>query len=71
MMIAVIMNDFQGGEKSKDQKTLENKKKRKKESQNADDTTADDMDLDCMDWWSKYHASMETMIRVCLLPWKP
>ena len=37
------------------------KKKKKKKGQAEDD---DEMDMECLDWWSKYFASMETMIRV-------
>ncbi|KAK3090409.1 hypothetical protein FSP39_011632 [Pinctada imbricata] len=43
----------------KKQKTAENKR-RKKEGNTEDD---DELDLDSMDWWSKYFASVETLIR--------
>ena len=26
----------------------------------------EELDPDGMDWWTKYHASMDTMVRVCL-----
>ncbi|KAK2155009.1 hypothetical protein LSH36_251g03006, partial [Paralvinella palmiformis] len=52
-----------GTEKDKEQNKVDVKKKRKKDALDADDLGADDMDLDCLDWWSKYHASMETMIK--------
>lgn len=41
-------------------KTEENARRKKKDS--LDDE--DEMDLDSMDWWSKYFASVETLIRV-------
>ena len=40
------------------------KKKKKKKGQTEDD---DEMDLESLDWWSKYFASVETMIRVSKL----
>lgn len=43
----------------KEQKTAENKRRKKKG--NIDD---DEPDMDALDWWSKYFASVETMIRV-------
>ena len=54
---------MQGTDKDKAQNKIDIKKKRKKDALDADDLV-DDMDLDCLDWWSKYHASMETMIKV-------
>lgn len=41
-------------------KTEENARRKKKDS--LDDE--DEMDMDSMDWWSKYFASVETLIRV-------
>lgn len=41
-------------------KTEENVRRKKKDS--LDDE--DEMDMDSMDWWSKYFASVETLIRV-------
>ncbi len=38
-------------------------KKRKKKNQEEDD----EMDVESLDWWSKYFASMETMIRVSIV----
>ena len=43
----------------KEQKTEENKRRKKKG--NVDE---DEPDMDALDWWSKYFASVETMIRV-------
>ena len=43
----------------KEQKTAENKRRKKKG--NVDE---DEPDMDALDWWSKYFASVETMIRV-------
>ena len=40
------------------------KKKKKKKGQAEDD---DEMDMESLDWWSKYFASVETMIRVSRL----
>ena len=40
------------------------KKKKKKKGQSEDD---DEMDMESLDWWSKYFASVETMIRVSRL----
>ena len=37
------------------------KKKKKKKGQQEED---DEMDMESLDWWSKYFASVETMIRV-------
>ena len=53
--------DFGG--KTKNQKTAENKRKKRKDSMSSvnDD---DDVDLDGMDWWSKYHASVELLLSV-------
>ena len=53
------------GGKTKDQKTAENKKKKRRDSQlsAADD---DDVNQDGMDWWSKYHASMDLVLTVRL-----
>ena len=45
----------------KELKTSENRKKKKKDALNSED---DEPDLESLDWWSKYFASMETMIRV-------
>ena len=42
----------------KEMKTAENKRRKKG---NVDD---DEPDMDALDWWSKYFASVETMIRV-------
>jgi hypothetical protein len=49
---------FQGD--AKEQKTEENKKKKKKS-----DSDEDKEDQESLDWWSKYFASVETMIKVC------
>ena len=53
----------------KEAKQLDNAKKKskvKRQSMAGSDNGEDEeMDTDNMDWWSKYHASMETMIRVC------
>lgn len=43
----------------KKQKTAENK--RKKKSSTDDD---EDLDLESLDWWSKYFASVDTLIQV-------
>ena len=48
---------FQGD--AKEQKTEENKKKKKKS-----DSEEDKEDQESLDWWSKYFASVETMIKV-------
>ena len=40
------------------------KKKKKKKGNTEDD---DEMDMESLDWWSKYFASVETMIRVSRL----
>lgn len=37
------------------------KRKKKKKGQAEDD---DEMDMESLDWWSKYFASVETMIKV-------
>ena len=52
-----------GGVVKKEQKQAENKKKKKKGGDNGD-AEGDDLDIENLDWWSKYHASVETMIRV-------
>lgn len=58
----MLKTPFQQGEKVKADKTAENRKKKKyKDSLNGDE---DEPDLENMDWWSKYHASVETMIQV-------
>ena len=61
------MSPFQGGN-IKEAKQLDSAKKKGKgkrqsvaASENDDE---EEMDTENMDWWSKYHASMETMIRV-------
>ena len=63
-IISLWFTFLQGGESKKDQKSSETRKKKKKDSR-GDPEEGEDMDLDNMDWWSKYHASMQTMIRVC------
>jgi len=45
----------------KDRKGAEAKKGKKKDS-----SSDEEPDPDAMDWWTKYHASMDTMFRVCL-----
>jgi hypothetical protein len=44
----------------KQKKTEENSRRKKKDSIEDDE----EMDLESMDWWSKYFASVETLIRV-------
>ena len=53
-----VCESFQGLDK--DRKGGEGKKGKKESS--ADE----EPDPDGMDWWTKYHASMDTMVRVCL-----
>jgi hypothetical protein len=50
----------------KDKKQAENQKKKKKGSLDEDEP-----DMDALDWWSKYFASVETMIRVCMTSLPP
>ena len=45
----------------KDKKTEANKKKKSKDEGAEDDKA----DQESLDWWSKYFASVETMIKVC------
>lgn len=47
------------GADTKEKKTAENKKKKK--GSLVDD---DDLDLESLDWWSKYFASVDTLIMV-------
>ena len=42
---------------------MSEKKKKKKDASGADGEDGD-MDMENLDWWSKYFASVETMIRV-------
>ncbi|XP_041358290.1 otoferlin-like [Gigantopelta aegis] len=49
-----------GGITDKEQKTADNERKKQKKKAGMDD---DEPDLDALDWWSKYFASVETMIR--------
>ena len=53
------------GEKSKAEKTAENKRKKKHRYGGGGED--EEPDLDTMDWWSKYHASVDTMIQVTTL----
>ena len=45
----------------KEQKSADNERKKMKKKAGMDE---DEPDLDALDWWSKYFASVETMIRV-------
>ncbi|XP_059174098.1 otoferlin-like isoform X2 [Physella acuta] len=47
------------GPSTKDEKTAENKKKKAKKKT----VEEDEPDMEALDWWSKYFASVETMIR--------
>lgn len=50
----------------KQKKTEENSRRKKKDSIEDEE----EMDLESMDWWSKYFASVETLIRVSLVVMK-
>ena len=56
------MNILCSSQNEKDKKTEENKKKKRK-----DGTEEDDLDLENLDWWSKYFASVELMMKVRFL----
>lgn len=45
---------------AKQLKTESNKRRKKKDGVDADS----EMDMDALDWWSKYFASLETLIEV-------
>lgn len=53
-----VLYSFFQAEKKK-QKTAENKRKKKSTPEDEDD-----LDLDNLDWWSKYFASVDTLIQV-------
>ncbi|XP_076441089.1 otoferlin-like [Babylonia areolata] len=53
----ITITTHDNGMSEKDKKTAENKRRKKS---SVDD---DEPDMDALDWWSKYFASVETMIR--------
>ena len=50
--------------KTKDQKTEENKRTKKRKDSLTSVNDEDDIDQDGMDWWTKYHASVEVILAV-------
>lgn len=52
-----------GGVTKKDIKTAENRKKKSRKDSMASEPE-EEPDTDSMDWWTKYHASMDTMMQV-------
>ena len=59
--MVLLQKSSEAPEKTKAEKKAEKKKKRRDSAASGEE---DELDEQCLDWWSKYFASMETMIRV-------